>query len=118
MKYQALQVVVLLIYRHHVDELLPLYVILQTSYQEQDDLNSYFDRLSISIELRASGSLQRIPSGHNAQQGSAPVKQEDTIWADDCVAVEKPVVMTSYEKGEASSRLVFAIWEIKALLSM
>ena len=108
---------VLLIHRHRLDELLPFYVVLQTPYQEQNNLRSFFDRLSISIELRATGSVPRTSSSQKGEQESAPARQEDTIWAGKLIAAEEPVTVSSFRDDEGSGSIVFAIWGVKALLS-
>ncbi|KAL9104267.1 MAG: hypothetical protein Q9163_000763 [Psora crenata] len=103
--------------KHRLDELLPLYVVLQTLYLKRDELDSYFGRISISLELRASGVAPRISNTQNAPQESSTARQEDIIWVGNLVAAEEPIVITSHGGDEASSRIVFAIWEVKALLS-
>ncbi|KAL9128388.1 MAG: hypothetical protein Q9217_002912 [Psora testacea] len=101
----------------YFDELLPLYIVLQTPYQEQDELSSYFDRISISLELRASGSAPRALSVNDTHQESSPARQEDIIWTGNLVAAEEPVMIIPHGKDTGYDRIVSAIWEVKALLS-
>lgn len=107
---------VLLIHRHRVDELLPIYLVLKTSQCDVDHVKSFFPRLSVLLELRATGSALRNSGDQNAAKGVAPVRQEDVIWKGSLVAAEDPVTIHLGDQEERQDGLIF-VWEIKIVIS-
>ena len=107
---------VLLIHRHRVDELLPIYLVLKTSQCDVDHLRSFFPRLSILLELRATGSALRNSGDQNAAKGVPPVRQEDVIWKGSLVAAEDPVTIRLGDQEEPQDGLIF-VWEVKIVIS-
>ena len=84
----------------------------------KDDLSPFFERLSISLEVTASGSAPRNSGGQHASRETSPGRQEDVIWRGTLVAAEDPVIISARTQDEESSYKTTAVWEIKALLSI
>ena len=111
--------IVLLIPRSRLDELLPIYVVLSVEQQDnQNNLKTFFDRLSISLEVRASGSAPRSSENQNDSRESSPGRQEDMIWTGRLIVAEEPAIISSNVDGQGANHRQIAVWEIKALLSM
>ena len=107
---------VLLIHRHRVDESLPIYLVLETSQCNVDHLRSFFPRLSILLELRATGSALRNSGDQNAAKAIPPVRQEDVIWKGSLVAAEDPVTIRLGDQEDPQDGLIF-VWEVKIEIS-
>ena len=111
--------VILLIPRSRLDELLPIYLALSVEHQgPHDDLKPLFDRLSISLEVRASGSASRDSSKENESKESSPARQEEVIWYGRLIAAEEPTMISLNAGDKGTSYQKIAVWEIKVLLSI
>ena len=101
-------------YRDRADEQLPVYVVLQTPYQEEDGLKAYIERLSISIEAYALNGLV----GEGRDGGPRNVVRE-VLWSGKIATKEDPVIIVEEtEDGEdEDQRDMFIIWKISAFLS-
>ena len=98
-----------------LDEVLSVYIALQCPYVDKGDLVAFTRRLSISLEVVASGSPPR--GAQNAPHEDRVSRQEDSIWRGTLVAAEEPVLVPVAPSAGQKGSLI-AVWEIKALLSL
>lgn len=114
---RLVRLVVLLILRFVIDELLAIYLVLQTPYQDEAQLKSYFSRLAIHIEARAYGFTPKGSGEREASPGNSPSRNEDVIWTGMIDAAEEPFVIVQEGKGEEDERSLIAVWKTEAMLS-
>ena len=109
--------IVLLITRYVIDELLRIYIILRTPYQDETTLKSYLNRLAVNLDIQARGSPLRSPGGHDTPRETSPSRTEDTLWSGNIDTSEDPFIVVQEEEEHESTRTILAIWTTRALLS-
>ncbi|MCJ1312886.1 hypothetical protein MMC25_006562 [Agyrium rufum] len=96
------------------DEQLPVYVVLQTPYQEEGSLKAQLALLSTALEVHALGQ-----SGGPSESGRDGSTSRDIIWSGKVGMNEDPIIVV--EEGEDSedeeSRDMFIIWKMIPSLS-
>lgn len=109
--------IILLIIRYVIDELLRIYIVLRTPYQDEAILKSYLTRLAVSLEIQARGTSLRSPGGHDTPRETSPSRTEDTLWSGNVDTSEDPFIIVQEEEEHDSTRTILAIWTTRALLS-
>ena len=102
----------LLIVRHSLDELVPVYVVLQTQYQDDVQLRSYISRLDIKVEAHALSS-----SRQEASKDQSPSPSRDIIWSITIDPVKEYSFFTSKKESQSGDIWSYIIWKESAHLS-
>lgn len=100
-----------------LDELLEVYLVLQTPFQEETDLETLFSRLNISLQARAFGSVVPSSSSQDASANSSPSRVEDIIWSGTIDTSEDPIVVVRESSRQDITHYLHAIWSTTVLLS-
>ncbi len=100
-----------------LDELLEVYLVFQTPFQDEASLRSLFHRLSVSLQARASGFVLRASSGKDASAEGSSSRVEDIIWSATIDTSEEPTIVVQESSRQESVHRVYAIWRTTVLLS-
>ncbi|KAL9123004.1 MAG: hypothetical protein Q9187_000442 [Circinaria calcarea] len=99
------------------DELVPIYVVLRTPYQDEQSLKAYIARLAVALEAHAvsSPSTEGHPSG--VRNGTFGGQTRDVIWSEKVDTAEEPVIVVEEATEHDDTRDMFVIWKLIAHLS-
>ena len=108
--------VILLIHRDTLDELLPVFVVLECKAQDEREYRKHIQRISITMELTAYG---KDPTNANtATHGNerSPSRSEDLIWTGSIESPPELIALT--DSGEESGgKPSLAVWSTEVTIS-
>ncbi|KAH0544067.1 hypothetical protein FGG08_001685 [Glutinoglossum americanum] len=101
----------------YFDELVAVYVILRTTYLEEDTLKSYLSRLTITLEAHAVNKQQQLPmEGQSSHAGQF----KELIYSGRIQDFEDPLIIV-HGPGEAGNGVekshIVTVWKLNVLLS-
>lgn len=102
----------LLITRPSLDELVPVYVVLQAQDQDGAQLRSYISRLDINVEAQAFSSARQEP--HKDQ---SPSPSRDIIWSGAIDAAHESSIFASKTGIQGEGPWSYVVWKIAAHIS-
>ena len=107
----------LLIHRTHADELISVYVVLRTPYQDEPKIKAYISRLAVALEAHAVSSVSTDLASNDAQHRPSGGQTRDIIWMGKVDTSEDPVIVVEEAEDSDDSRDMFLIWKLTAFLS-
>ena len=103
-------------HRYHIDESLPIFVVLQTAADNDFDLRKYIDGISVNVELKAYGDPSASSAADSGGERS-PSRNEDTVWSYEPDASNQPIIL-SREPEDSLPEQIWAVWILTAKISL
>lgn len=97
----------------HLDEALPIYVILRTPYHDDRSLSKFVPRLNVILEAQAFSAPTIATPNPDAPP---PLQARDTIWTAKLDVTEDPVFVVVGSGEDDDGQDVLLIWKINAFL--
>ncbi len=107
---------ILLIHRFLTDESVSICVIVRTPYHDELQLKSSLDRLEITVEAQAFGSIPAHSTGQASHRESSPSQSRDVIWSATVDTSQEPIIVIQQD-DQVIGRHVFVVWKVRAFLS-
>ena len=100
---------------NHQDEILPIYVVLKSSYQNENELRKRIQRLAITVEAHAVSSPSiSTPTGDRPTSSGSTAR--DIIWSGKVEVSEDPITVVASSAEEDEGQDVLLIWKLFATL--
>ena len=90
---------------------------LQTPYQDEQQLKSHISRLSIKLDAHAISSSSRASVGDDARPSTNGSHSKDNIWTGAIDSSQDPVIVVEESVEGEDDRDVFVIWKLTSVLS-
>ena len=108
---------ILLIHRH-VDELVPLFIVLRTFKTDADHLKEFLSRLTIQVEAFATGTLVASSTAPNSGEPTSPhpVQAKDLLYSQRLDDVEQPLILAHSSELSDSSGYIYLVWKTNVFI--
>lgn len=98
------------------DEIISIYVILRTPYQDEIRLKHHISRLVIVLDAHAISSTSPAILSANAHYGASTSQNRDIIWSGKVDTLDDPIIVVEESVEDKGGRDVLVIWGLAASL--